>query len=160
MRVAGKVALVTGAAGGIGQAAARILAAEGARLALNDVPGAALGSLTRELERKGHAFSVHEADVTNGRAIEKMFSELIARWEGLDIVLANAGISRDAFAEKLSEEEWDQVLNVNLKGCFLTCQAAFHAMSAGGAGRSSRLLPFRLSAILVRATMPPPRRES
>lgn len=134
MRVAGKVALVTGAAGGIGQAAAHLLAEEGARLALNDVPGAALESLTAELEKKGHAFSVHPADVTDGRAVERMLSEIIARWEGLDIVLANAGINRDALVEKLSEEEWDRVLNVNLKGCFLTCRAAFQAMSARGGG--------------------------
>ena len=134
MRVAGRVALVTGAAGGIGQAAARILAEEGARLALNDVPGAKLAALTAELEEKGHAFSVHLADVTDGRAVEKMFSEVIARWGGLDIVLANAGINRDAFIEKLDEEEWDRVLDVNLKGCFLTCRAAFQAMSARGGG--------------------------
>ena len=134
MRVADRIALVTGAAGGIGQAAARILAEEGARLALNDMPEAALGPLTAELEKKGYAFSVHRADVTDGRAVEKMLSEVIARWEGLDIVLANAGINRDAFIEKLSEEEWDQVLNVNLKGCFLTCRAAFQAMSARGGG--------------------------
>ncbi len=134
MRVAGRVALVTGAAGGIGQAAASILAEEGARLALNDLPGAELGALTAELEKKGHAFSVHQADVTDGRAVEKMFSEVIARWEGLDIVLANAGINRDAFVEKLDEEEWDRVLDVNLKGCFLTCRAAFQAMSSRGGG--------------------------
>ena len=134
LRVAGKIALVTGAAGGIGQAAARILAEEGARLALNDLPGAALGAFTAELEKKGHAFSVHQADVTDGEAVEKVFSEVLARWEGLDIVLANAGINRDGFVEKLSEEEWDRVLSVNLKGCFLTCRAAFKAMSARGGG--------------------------
>ena len=134
LRVEGRVALVTGAAGGIGQAAARILAQEGARLALNDMPGAALESLTAELERDGHAFSVHLADVTDGGAVETMFSEILARWDRLDIVLANAGINRDAFVEKMDEDEWDRVLAVNLKGCFLTCRGAFRAMSARGGG--------------------------
>jgi 3-oxoacyl-[acyl-carrier protein] reductase len=134
LRVAGRIALITGAAGGIGQAAARVFAQEGAHLALNDVPGAPWESLTAELEEKGRAFSVHEADVTDSRAVDNMLSEIVARWEGLDIVLANAGINRDGFAAKLSEEDWDKVLNVNLKGCFLICRAAFEALGDRGGG--------------------------
>lgn len=134
MRLAGRIALITGAAGGIGQAAARLFADEGASLALSDLPGSAWEPLADELREQDRPFSVHEADVSDAGAVSKMLSEILERWGGLDVVLANAGINRDGLVDQLSEEAWDEVMDVNLKGCFLVCQAAFQALAARGGG--------------------------
>ena len=128
MRLAGKTALITGAASGIGRAAAMLFAEEGANVALNDVRS--LSAYEGQLDRA--VYSEHIADVSVPDAVERMVEEVLERWGRLDIVLANAGINRDGFLEKLSDENWDEVLRVNLGGPFLLCRAAFPRLEDGG----------------------------
>ena len=109
MRFTGKTALITGAASGIGRAAALALAAEGANVAANDVRDASV--LVAEIGPE--RCSQHVADVSNPNQVEQMTTEVIARWGQLDIVLANAGINRDGFLENLSDDDWNDVVQVN-----------------------------------------------
>ena len=124
----GKRALITGAAGGIGAAAARLFAAGGAQLALVDRKP--LDELARELP--GDSVSTHQADVSDKDAVERVVAEAVARWEGLDVIIANAGINRDGFLHQLSDDDWEQVIRVNLTSVFLLCRASFPVLSEPG----------------------------
>ncbi|HEV7264779.1 MAG TPA: SDR family NAD(P)-dependent oxidoreductase [Falsiroseomonas sp.] len=122
----GRVALVTGAAGGIGSATALALARAGARLALADreAPGnAAQGAL---------ALAV---DVTRAQQVQAMVARTVEAFGRLDILVNVAGVVSTGPAATLPEAEWDRVLDINLKGTFLCCQAAIPAMRANGYGR-------------------------
>ncbi len=128
MRFTGKTALVTGAASGIGRSAALALAAEGANVALNDVQGGSLPSAEIGRDRS----SEHLADVSEPSSVERMVNDVWDRWGRLDVVLANAGINRDGFLEQLTNEDWDEVVRVNLGGAFFVCRAAFPKLTDGG----------------------------
>lgn len=130
MRLSGKIALVTGAGSGIGQAAAKLFALEGATLALNDI--ASLNRTTALVAEAGGRFSEHLADVADSSVVERMVSDVVARWGRLDVVVANAGINRDGFVTNLTDEDWNQVMAVNLTGCFNVCRAAFRKLSSPG----------------------------
>ena len=121
----GKVALVTGAGSGIGQAAAQLLAKEGTKVAL-------LGRTEEELEKAvaqiqgdgGEAMSV-VADISQPEQMQQATQQIVDRWGRLDIVFANAGINGVwAPIEELTPDEWDKTLNINLKGTFLTVKYA------------------------------------
>ena len=121
----GKVALVTGAGSGIGQAAAQLLAKEGTKVA-------ALGRTEEELEKTvsqiqgegGEAMPV-VADISQPEQMQKATQQIVDRWGRLDIVFANAGINGVwAPIEELTPDEWDKTLNINLKGTFLTVKYA------------------------------------
>lgn len=131
-RFTGKVALVTGAASGIGRAASVLLGREGASLALADV--AELDETLAALEREGAAgFLPQRVDVGSSDAVESMVSAVVAEWGRLDVVLANAGVVRDGFVERTTDAAWDEVLRVNLTGAFYVCRAAFRKLAAGSA---------------------------
>jgi len=123
--LAGRVALVTGAAGGIGRAVATALGNAGAPLALADIrePPAPPDALTMAV------------DVTRRDAIAAMVARTVERFGRLDILVNVAGVVSTGAAETLPEAEWDRVLGINLKGTFLCCQAAIPAMRANGFGR-------------------------
>ncbi len=144
MRLAGQTALITGAASGIGRAAAMLFAEEGANVALNDVRS--LSAYEGQLDRA--VYSEHIADVSVPDAVERMVEEVLERWGRLDIVLANAGINRDGFLAKLSDENWDEVLRVILAGPFCFAGLLFHGSKT--VARSSSRLPSRRSAILAK----------
>ena len=125
----GKVALVTGASRGIGRAIALRLGATGARIVVNDVvfrEGA--GAITEAFHNVGAEVKVVEADVTDATQVQEMFQQVEESWGGVDILVNNAGVTRDSLLLRMSEEEWDTVLNVNLKGVFLCCRAAARQM--------------------------------
>lgn len=128
MRFSGKTALVTGAASGIGRAAALALAAEGANVALNDIHAEALPSAEIGRDRS----SEHLADVSEPASVEQMVSDIWQRWGRLDVVLANAGINRDGFLEQLTNDDWNDVVRVNLSGVFFVCRASFPKLTDGG----------------------------
>jgi NAD(P)-dependent dehydrogenase (short-subunit alcohol dehydrogenase family) len=135
VRLAGKVALVTGAAGGIGAATARRLAREGARVAINDARADGLDAVAADIEVAGSKALVMTGDVARRADCERMVGDVITAFGRLDILINNAGINRDAMAHKMTEEQWDAVLDVNLKGTFLCAQAALPGMRERGWGR-------------------------
>ncbi|HHN74993.1 MAG TPA: SDR family oxidoreductase [Acidobacteria bacterium] len=114
-----KVALITGAGRGIGAAIAEALAAEGAKLALVDRPGSRdLGPLAARLAEAGATAVALEADVADPVAARSAVDSAVEKLGGLEILVSNAGITRDRVSWKMSDEDWDQVLAVNLKGAF------------------------------------------
>ena len=129
MRFAGRTAIVVGAAGGIGGAIARGLAAEGANLALvdrraADVEGLAGGEAIR-----------FEIDITQRPAVEDMVRGTLGKFGRVDVLVNAAGVVSFGSAASLAEAEWDRVLAINLKGVFLCCQAVIPAMRERRSGR-------------------------
>ena len=119
----GRIALVTGAARGIGAATARRLAADGARVVLADVDGPGVEKLAAELD--GAAV---QADVTRAEDVARMLDEPYRRWGRLDVLFNNAGVIRVQPLLDVTEAEWDRVIGVNLKAAFFVLQAAARRM--------------------------------
>jgi NAD(P)-dependent dehydrogenase (short-subunit alcohol dehydrogenase family) len=135
MRLEGRVALVTGAGGGIGAATARRFAREGATVVVNDVDLELARPLVTELQKEGARALSIAADVTARTDVEAMVDHVVGEFGRLDVLVNNAGVNRDAMSHKMTEEQWDQVLAVNLKGTFLCAQAVLAGMRERGWGR-------------------------
>lgn len=131
MRFIGRTAFITGAGSGIGRATAQRLAAEGAILALADIDGDALGETARYLGRE-HIASV--LDISDLSAVERFVAEVVARFDRIDVAIANAGIIIDGTAETQTPAEWRRVSAVNIDGTFHTIRAVIPQMLARGAG--------------------------
>ena len=123
-----RVALVTGAASGIGRATAERLAAEGARLVLGDVQASALEALARELEGRGSRVRALPLDVTDPEACRKAVDTALAEFGGLHVLCNIAGILHFENSHELALEDFRRVLEVNLTGTFLMCRAAIPAL--------------------------------
>jgi NAD(P)-dependent dehydrogenase (short-subunit alcohol dehydrogenase family) len=130
-----RVALVTGAGGGIGAATARRFAREGALVAINDAKADGLEAVAADIRAAGAKALVVAGDVTRKADCERMVTQAVDTFGRLDILVNNAGINRDAMAAKMSEEQWDAVLAVNLKGTFLCAQAVLPGMRERAWGR-------------------------
>ena len=128
MRLEGKVAIVTGAASGIGRATTELFAAEGARVVAVDLNEAA----GRELEGASTAFV--RADVASGADVQRVVRTAVERFGGLDILFNNAGIAIFKTLEETDEAEWDRVVDVNLKACYLGVKHAIPEMRRRGGG--------------------------
>ena len=126
----GKVAIVTGAAKGIGEAAARRLSESGASVALLDVDEKA-GKATASSIKRGEFF---RCDVSSAAQVERAVNEVAERFGGIDIVVSNAGIQEYGDVVGTSEELWDRVLDINLKGCFLISKYSVPHMLKRGSG--------------------------
>jgi meso-butanediol dehydrogenase/(S,S)-butanediol dehydrogenase/diacetyl reductase len=122
-RLTGRTVLITGAASGIGAATARRLASDGAKLMLADVDGAGVEKLAVELGQ-----AAIKVDVTRRQDIERMLGEAYRRWGRLDILFNNAGVIRLQPLLEVTEEEWDRVMNVNLRAVFFVLQATAQRM--------------------------------
>jgi 3-oxoacyl-[acyl-carrier protein] reductase len=123
-----KIAVVTGAARGIGQAIAFDLASKHADIVLCDIRAEWLEETAegvRKLGRKAYCF---ELDVTNSEAVQNVFNDIVAATGKIDILVNNAGITRDGLLMRMSEEDWDAVLTVNLKGTFACTKAVTRTM--------------------------------
>jgi len=131
MRLEGKVAIVTGAASGIGQASARLFAEEGASVLAVDRPGTELAAAHDSVER----VATLERDITDEGAPVTIVGRAVELFGGLDILLNNAGVGHNALAEVLPVAEWDRVFGVNVRAQFLLCQQAIPHMRARGKGR-------------------------
>ena len=124
----GKIALVTGAARGIGQAIALKLAAEGADLALCDLNADWLEETASKVEELGRRAECYSVDVSNGDAVNETVKAVEKDFGQIDVLINNAGITKDGLLMRMSEDDWDAVLNVNLKGVFLFTKAAMRGM--------------------------------
>ena len=131
MRLAGRTAIVTGAASGIGAATARLLAGEGARVLAVDLAGTALA----ETHADQSGVEPFRADISDRGAGEQLVAAALERFGRLDILVNNAGVGSNALAEVMTLEEWDRVFAVNLRGMFLLCRAAIPALRESGSGR-------------------------
>ena len=133
-RLEGKVALITGAASGIGAASARLFAAEGASLMLVDTDCQALASLIEELTRSGASVTSSQADVAKPTEVAAAVDATIARFGHLHVLFANAGISSRGLVTEMPIEDFDRIIAVNLRGAFLCARYAipFIARSGGG----------------------------
>src|SRR5579859_4105937 len=124
LAVAGRVAIVTGAGNGLGRAEALALARAGARLVLNDLPGDAVEAVAAEIGAAGGAAVVAAGDVSEWAVGEKMLATALREYGQLDILVNNAGVLRDRMIFTMSEQEWDLVLRVHLRGHFVTTRLA------------------------------------
>src|SRR4051794_19788543 len=134
MRLEGRVALVTGAGAGIGAATALRLAQEGAVVAVLDRDAESVRGTEEAARAAGGQALTLVADVSDRAAMEQAIRQVVEQHGRLDVLINNAGINRDAMAGRMTEEQWDAVLDVNLKGTFLCCQAAFPIMREQNAG--------------------------
>lgn len=130
-----KVALVTGSGRGIGRAIALALAEEGASIIVNDINLEDVQSTANEVEALGVKTMTSNANVTNRSEVKELFNQIKEKYGKLDILVNNAGITRDALLLKMSEEQWDQVIDVNLKGVFNCTQFAALLMKEGNYGK-------------------------
>jgi 3-oxoacyl-[acyl-carrier protein] reductase len=124
----GKTAVITGAARGIGQAIALELASKGADIVIGDVKAEWLSETEAALKQMGAKVSCKELDVTSSDACQKVFNEIAEENGRIDILVNNAGITRDGLLMRMSEEDWDAVLTVNLKGTFNCTKAVTRTM--------------------------------
>ena len=125
MNLSGKVALVTGASRGIGKACALYLAELGAKVAINySRSSEQADQVVAQIKEMGGEAIAIRADVSKQAEVEIMVDETIKSLGGLDILINNAGVTKDTLLIRMKEEDWDQVLDINLKGAFLVTKAA------------------------------------
>lgn len=132
MKLSGKVAVITGGARGIGFAVARRFLDEGARVALWDVAGDAVGEAAARLG--GPDVRGQVVDVTSSAAVSAALDEVEALFGPVDIMVANAGITRDAMLHKMDDDQFDAVISVNLRGVFVCGREAGKRMRERGRG--------------------------
>jgi 3-oxoacyl-[acyl-carrier protein] reductase len=135
MRLQGKVALITGAAHGIGLATSRRFAEEGAQVLLCDIDEPAGKSAASEVQKISPSSQFARLDVTDRRAVESFVQQVHSQCDHIDILINNAGITADAQILKMTEDQWDRVIDVNLKGVFNCSQAVAAIMVQQGRGK-------------------------
>jgi len=130
MDLSHKVALVTGSARGIGRAIALKLAEAGADVAVNDIASAAeaLEDVVKEIESTGRRAMAVTADVSSSEDVARMVESVISKFSRVDILVNNAGVTRDGLVMRMSDEDWNTVLNVDLKSAFLCTRAVLRPM--------------------------------
>jgi NAD(P)-dependent dehydrogenase (short-subunit alcohol dehydrogenase family) len=134
MRLKDKVALVTGAASGIGRATAALFGQEGAKVMCADLDGEGAERVARQIADSGGEAASVQADVSRAADCERMVRETVQRWGRIDILFNNAGIEFGLPVTQVPEEEWDRLIDVNLKGVFLGCKYAIPEMLKQGGG--------------------------
>lgn len=130
-----KVVIVTGASRGIGRSLALNMAAQGAKLVLSARNAEALTQLVTEIQNAGGAAVAVAGDVSSATAANELVETGIQAFGRIDVLVNNAGITRDALLLRMKDEDWDDVLNINLKGAFLCTRAAAKVMSKQRYGR-------------------------
>jgi 3-oxoacyl-[acyl-carrier protein] reductase len=131
----GRRALVTGAARGLGRCFAVDLAAAGAKVACVDINTETLAEAISMIRAAGGVAEPIAADVTNSQRVDEVVDEVVKLWGGLDILVNNAGITRDNLLMRMKDDQWDAVLNINLKGTFLFTRAAARPLCKSKCGR-------------------------
>lgn len=134
MKLEGRIAIVTGAASGIGRASAIAFAAEGAKVLAVDANEAGGEATVAAIRAAGNEGAFARADVTREADVKDVIELAIARWGRIDILFNNAGIVQVKSVEETTEEDWDRVMAVNVKGAFLAIKHAAPYMRRGGGG--------------------------
>jgi 3-oxoacyl-[acyl-carrier protein] reductase len=134
MKLKGKVAVITGAAQGIGYATARKFLDEGAAVALVDLSADALQAARSALKLNGEIIESFAVDVTRRDQLDEMVDQLRSRFGRIDILVNNAGITQDARIQNMTDEQFDNVINVNLKGTYNSSKAVLAPMLEQGSG--------------------------
>ena len=135
MRLTGRVAIITGAGRGIGQAIAFKFGEEGAKVVVNDLNLKGAEAVVEKIEARGGQGLAVKADVRKKGEVEEMFAQVNGEYGKVDILVNNAGIRRDILLQKMSEEEWDAVVNIALKGSFNCVQLAQRYMAKQNYGK-------------------------
>jgi 3-oxoacyl-[acyl-carrier protein] reductase len=130
-----RIAIVTGASRGIGAAIAKALAADGKHVVCVARDAAKLEAIKSEIEASGGKASVKTCDISDGTAIQKLIDEVVEEHGRLDVLVNNAGITRDNLLMRMSDEEFDAVIATNLRSVFVACRAATKPMMQGRFGR-------------------------
>lgn len=130
-----KIAIITGGARGLGAATARVLAGEGAKIALFDINAAELERTAGSLRDAGHVVTAQVCDITDAAAVDRNVAETVERFGAVHILVNNAGFPRDGYLVKQTEQDWDSVVDVILKGSFLMCRAVMPHLMQQGWGR-------------------------
>lgn len=130
-----KVTVITGGARGIGREIALLFAKEGSDIALFDVNQDQMNQTQKDIEALGRVSFCRVVDVTNSGQVEEAVNKTLDKFKKIDILINNAGINRDALLIRMSEQDWDSVLSVNLKGAFNCCKAVCRPMMKQRSGR-------------------------
>jgi NAD(P)-dependent dehydrogenase (short-subunit alcohol dehydrogenase family) len=133
-RLAGKAAVITGAANGIGRATAVVFAAEGARIVATDIDADRLEELRVELEARGAECAMVVGDVSQDADARGMIDTAVERYGRLDVLVANAGVIPLGAITESTAEDWDYVMSIDGRGMFLSCKYAIEAMLRTGGG--------------------------
>ena len=131
----GRVAIVTGSGQGIGAAIAQRLAQGGARVVLNDVVAERVAEACSKLGEQGYQAGYVASDIATTKGAQELVEYAKKTYGQVDILVNNAGIAKDRYLVKMSDEEWESVIRVNLSAQFLTCRAAARAMMERQYGR-------------------------
>ena len=134
MRLENKIAIVTGGAQGIGEKTSKLFAKEGAKVLVADFNEEKGKKIVEEIKLAGREAAFFKVDVSNFHQTKEMIDTCVKTFGGLDILINNAGITRDGFLVKMTEADWDAVINVNLKGVFNCCKHAATYMMANNGG--------------------------
>ena len=135
MKLENKHAVVTGAGRGIGKAIAGKLASLGAGVAIVDIDGETASSTAAEIASTGATAVAYELDITDAKTVAAVFKKIAEDLGGLDILVNNAGLTRDNLLLRMSPDDWDLVMRVNLKGAFNCIRAAVRPMMSQRSGR-------------------------
>ena len=135
MRFKDKVVMVTGSAKGIGKTAALRFAQEGAVAVILDWDEKALKAVSEEFKGMNLLYEAYQLDVTSKESVTKVVMDLETKYGKIDVLINNAGITRDNFLVRMEEKAWDDVINVNLKGVFICGQAVAKVMMKKKSGR-------------------------
>lgn len=135
MKLKGKVALVTGAAQGIGKAVSLLLARNGADIVVSDINFEKAEETAKEIESIGSKALAIKVNVAHLEEVEQMVETILEKFGKIDILINNAGITRDKLILRMTEEDWDMVLDVNLKGTFNCTKAVVRYMAKQRSGK-------------------------
>src|SRR5512136_966692 len=135
MEFKNKVAIVTGAGQGMGEAIALTFAREGAFVAINDIRSDTLERTANQIKALGGKVMAMQADISQEDQVNQMIEKVIQEWGGVDILVHNAGVGNTRLTEDLTAREWHHVIGVNLDACFYTCKAVIPSMRSRGGGK-------------------------
>ena len=135
MRLDGKVAVITGAGRGLGKEAALLFAKEGAKVMVCDINQESAEEVASSVNAGGGEALAFRVDVTDAASVQAMVDAVVERFCRIDVLVNNAGITADAQLVKMTDDQWDRVINVNLKGVYLCTKAVAPVMIAKGSGR-------------------------